>query len=77
MEIISEKALTVIAQSLHESRRQWREITESKDATEAEVADAEDYLIQLDQVFGTVRREYEKLREKDPSLIPFAELFND
>jgi hypothetical protein len=77
MDIKSEKALTVIAQSLHDSRRQWREIAESKESSKTEVADAEDYLIQLDQVFGAVRREYEKLRENNPSLMPFPELFND
>ena len=77
MDVISEKALTVIAQSLHDSRRQWRAIMASPVSTKAEVADAEDYLIQLDQVFGAVRREYEKLREKDPALMPFTELFND
>lgn len=77
MSLLTPLHLGNIAQALDCFRKEQLSILEDINRDDPEFADQQEFLITIEHTLGEVRIEYEKLREKSPSLMPFSELLRD
>jgi hypothetical protein len=69
------KSLHIIADLLHEDRKEQLKLLEDMNVPMEVQIDAQEYLVLVDVAIAEVRSEYEKLRQGAVNIIPFDELF--